>query len=159
MVCAKAQMAAVSSNISYTSVGSAAEVRRELVCQFARVRSEHPSVSYSCAVSLVKKIHWKGRQRSFRVRTPVNYTWKVFAAGPHNLNTTLGGEPRWERVQLLERELEVAISEENYADAMRLRDQLADLRTHITAKDKLAVSAAEHRTLKKRNAGSETRIH
>ncbi|CAK9214171.1 unnamed protein product [Sphagnum troendelagicum] len=38
----------------------------------------------------------------------------------------------WERVQLLERQLGVAVSEENYAEASRLRDQILGLKGRLT---------------------------
>ncbi|KAG0555078.1 hypothetical protein KC19_12G142700 [Ceratodon purpureus] len=38
----------------------------------------------------------------------------------------------WERVQLLERQLGVAVAEESYAGATRIRDQLANLKSRLT---------------------------
>lgn len=38
----------------------------------------------------------------------------------------------WERVQLLERQLGVAVAEENYAAASRIRDQLTNLKSRMT---------------------------
>jgi tetratricopeptide (TPR) repeat protein len=38
----------------------------------------------------------------------------------------------WERVQLLERHLGVAVAEENYAGASRIRDQLTNLKSRMT---------------------------
>ncbi|XP_024398614.1 uncharacterized protein [Physcomitrium patens] len=45
-------------------------------------------------------------------------------------NGTINGI--WERVQLLERQLGVAVTEENYSEASRIRDQLTSLKSKLT---------------------------